>query len=197
MTPLAINPKTLPAPSGYSHGTLAGNTLHLGGQTTLGPGMKIVPGGIVEQFRQAFSNVLTTLPEAGGPGQRDPRVRWDLVAALASRPASSLAWLPSSLSPTANRGCDLRQPPRPGGWRRAGGRLTRRDGLGVRSCRWQYLGSTMAGISRSTTPRIYGMNGWRSRGCARTSFLDRLRWLPIVGQMQLPACGFVAHRSAA
>ena len=28
--------------------------------------MQIVPGGIVEQFRQAFSNVLTTLAEAGG-----------------------------------------------------------------------------------------------------------------------------------
>ena len=28
--------------------------------------MKIVPGGIVEQFRQAFGNVLTTLAEAGG-----------------------------------------------------------------------------------------------------------------------------------
>ncbi len=28
--------------------------------------MNIVPGGIVEQFRQAFSNVLVTLQEAGG-----------------------------------------------------------------------------------------------------------------------------------
>jgi enamine deaminase RidA (YjgF/YER057c/UK114 family) len=28
--------------------------------------MKIVPGGIVEQFRQAFDNVLTTLRAAGG-----------------------------------------------------------------------------------------------------------------------------------
>jgi enamine deaminase RidA (YjgF/YER057c/UK114 family) len=28
--------------------------------------MRIVPGGIVEQFRQAFSNVLATLAEAGG-----------------------------------------------------------------------------------------------------------------------------------
>ena len=43
--PLAINQATLPAPSGYSHGTLAGNTLHLGGQTALDAEMKIVPGG--------------------------------------------------------------------------------------------------------------------------------------------------------
>lgn len=66
MTPTPVNPDTLPAPRGYSHGTLAGNTLHLGGQTALDAEMKIVPGGIVEQFRQAFSNVLATLRAAGG-----------------------------------------------------------------------------------------------------------------------------------
>ncbi|MGW2342574.1 RidA family protein [Streptomyces sp. NPDC001661] len=66
MPPIAINPVALPAPSGYSHGTLIGNTLHLGGQTALDANMQIVPGGIVEQFRQAFGNVLTTLREAGG-----------------------------------------------------------------------------------------------------------------------------------
>jgi len=69
LTPRAVNPSSLPAPSGYSHGTLAGNTLYLGGQTALDAEMRIVPGGIVEQFRQAFGNVLTTLREAGGePG---------------------------------------------------------------------------------------------------------------------------------
>ena len=66
LTPIPVNPDTLPAPSGYSHGTLSGNTLYLGGQTALDKDMKIVPGGIVEQFRQAFSNVLTTLNVAGG-----------------------------------------------------------------------------------------------------------------------------------
>lgn len=64
--PVPVNPPTLPAPSGYSHGTLAGNTLYLGGQTALDASMRIVEGGIVEQFRQAFGNVLTTLREAGG-----------------------------------------------------------------------------------------------------------------------------------
>ena len=69
LAPIAVNPATLPAPSGYSHGTLSGNTLYLGGQTALDANMRIVPGGIVEQFRQAFSNVLTTLREVGGiPG---------------------------------------------------------------------------------------------------------------------------------
>jgi len=66
LSPVPVNPPSLPAPSGYSHGTLAGNTLHLGGQTALDAQQRIVPGGIVEQFRQAFSNVLTTLAEAGG-----------------------------------------------------------------------------------------------------------------------------------
>jgi enamine deaminase RidA (YjgF/YER057c/UK114 family) len=69
LAPIAVNPATLPAPSGYSHGTLSGNTLYLGGQTALDASMRIVPGGIAEQFRQAFSNVLTTLREVGGiPG---------------------------------------------------------------------------------------------------------------------------------
>lgn len=61
-----INPESLPKPSGFAHGILAGNTVFLGGQTALDKNMNIVPGGIVEQFTQAFSNVLTTLREAGG-----------------------------------------------------------------------------------------------------------------------------------
>lgn len=66
MSHKTINPESLPKPSGFAHGTLAGNTLFLGGQTALDKNMKIIPGGIVEQFTQAFSNVLTTLREAGG-----------------------------------------------------------------------------------------------------------------------------------
>jgi enamine deaminase RidA (YjgF/YER057c/UK114 family) len=67
--PIPVNPPELPEPRGYSHGTLSGNTLYLGGQTALDTDMRIVPGGIVEQFRQAFGNVLTTLRAAGGmPG---------------------------------------------------------------------------------------------------------------------------------
>lgn len=61
-----INPETLGKPSGFSHGVKSGNTVYLGGQTALDKDMKIVPGGIVEQFRQAFFNVLETLREAGG-----------------------------------------------------------------------------------------------------------------------------------
>ncbi|MEF9872728.1 MULTISPECIES: RidA family protein [Micrococcaceae] len=61
-----INPASMAKPSGYAHGVKAGDTVYLGGQTALDKDMKIVPGGIVEQFKQAFSNVLTTLVEAGG-----------------------------------------------------------------------------------------------------------------------------------
>ncbi|BCW38264.1 enamine deaminase RidA [Arthrobacter sp. StoSoilA2] len=66
MSHKTINPESLPKPSGFAHGILAGNTVFLGGQTALDKNMNIVPGGIVEQFTQAFSNVLTTLREAGG-----------------------------------------------------------------------------------------------------------------------------------
>ena len=69
VNPVPVNPAALPTPRGYSHGTLSGNTLYLGGQTALDAEMRIVPGGIVEQFRQAFGNVLTTLADVGGePG---------------------------------------------------------------------------------------------------------------------------------
>ncbi|MEO8282046.1 MAG: RidA family protein [Pseudarthrobacter sp.] len=66
MSHTTINPESLPKPSGFAHGMLAGNTVFLGGQTALDKNMNIIPGGIVEQFTQAFSNVLTTLREAGG-----------------------------------------------------------------------------------------------------------------------------------
>lgn len=68
-----VNPTTLPKPRGFAHGVRSGGTVHLGGQTALDINMNIVPGGIVEQFRQAFSNLLTTLADAGG----EPR---DLVS---------------------------------------------------------------------------------------------------------------------
>jgi len=66
MSKRTINPESLPKPSGYAHGILAGNAVYLGGQTALDRDMQIVPGGILEQFRQAFSNVLATLADAGG-----------------------------------------------------------------------------------------------------------------------------------
>lgn len=66
MTHAQINPSSLAKPSGYAHGVAAGNTIYLGGQTAMDSAGNIVDGGLVEQFRQAFGNVLTTLAEAGG-----------------------------------------------------------------------------------------------------------------------------------
>lgn len=61
-----INPGNLAKPSGFAHGTKAGDTVYLGGQTAMDAAGAIVTGGIVPQFRQAFSNVLDTLSAAGG-----------------------------------------------------------------------------------------------------------------------------------
>jgi enamine deaminase RidA (YjgF/YER057c/UK114 family) len=66
LSPIPVNPASLPVPRGCSRCTLSGNTLHLGGQTALDADMRIVEGGIVGQFRQAFGNVRATLREAGG-----------------------------------------------------------------------------------------------------------------------------------
>lgn len=61
-----INPDALVKPRGVAHGVRAGDFVYLGGQTAMDGDGVIVPGGIVEQFVQAFSNVLTTLEAAGG-----------------------------------------------------------------------------------------------------------------------------------
>ncbi|WP_238847022.1 RidA family protein [Nocardia arthritidis] len=66
MTISRINPPSLAKPSGFAHATRAGNVIHLAGQTALTPDGAIVDGGIVPQFRQALSNVLTALAAAGG-----------------------------------------------------------------------------------------------------------------------------------
>lgn len=61
-----INPPSLLKPSGFAHATRAGELVHLAGQTALTKDGSIVEGGIVPQFRQAFTNVLTALDAAGG-----------------------------------------------------------------------------------------------------------------------------------
>ena len=61
-----INPPTLARASGFSHAVRSGDHVHLAGQTAMDAAGAIVPGGIVEQFRQAFSNLLAALAAAGG-----------------------------------------------------------------------------------------------------------------------------------
>ena len=62
-----VNPASLARPSGFSHAVVAtGTTVHLAGQTALDATGAVVGDGVVEQFEQALSNLLTALSEAGG-----------------------------------------------------------------------------------------------------------------------------------
>ena len=62
-----INPASLAKPSGFSHAVVArGTTIYLAGQTGMDASGTIVSGGLVAQFEQALTNVLTALHEAGG-----------------------------------------------------------------------------------------------------------------------------------
>lgn len=70
MTISLVNPASLARPSGFTHAVRCGETVWLSGQTALDVEGRIVPGGIVEQFRQALSNVVTALREAGGDPTR-------------------------------------------------------------------------------------------------------------------------------
>ncbi|GAA2227674.1 RidA family protein [Herbiconiux moechotypicola] len=66
MTHRLVNPAELVKPSGFAHAVVAGRHVHLAGQTAMDASGSIVPGGIVEQFAQAFGNLLTALRAAGG-----------------------------------------------------------------------------------------------------------------------------------
>ena len=63
-----INPADLAQPRGFSHAVRTDRpvTIYLAGQTALDAEGKIIDGDIVDQFEQAFSNMLRSLEEAGG-----------------------------------------------------------------------------------------------------------------------------------
>ncbi|HET7356938.1 MAG TPA: RidA family protein [Nocardioidaceae bacterium] len=62
-----VNPPSLARPSGFSHAVVAtGTTVHLAGQTALDASGRMVGDGVVAQFEQALSNLLTALDAAGG-----------------------------------------------------------------------------------------------------------------------------------
>ena len=63
-----INPESLGAPSGYSHGLLAdasGKLLFISGQIAWNEKQKIVSNDFVEQFDRALANVVTVVRAAG------------------------------------------------------------------------------------------------------------------------------------
>jgi enamine deaminase RidA (YjgF/YER057c/UK114 family) len=63
-----INPAELGKPSGFAHAVRATGTsrIYLAGQTALDSTGALRGDGIVEQFEQALSNLLTALAAAGG-----------------------------------------------------------------------------------------------------------------------------------
>jgi enamine deaminase RidA (YjgF/YER057c/UK114 family) len=63
-----VNPKSLPAPSGFAHAVVApaGRLVFLAGQTALDASGAIVGDTVVAQFEQALANLLTALDAAGG-----------------------------------------------------------------------------------------------------------------------------------
>jgi enamine deaminase RidA (YjgF/YER057c/UK114 family) len=67
-----INPESLGAPSGYSHGLIAaagGRLLFISGQIAWDQTQKIISDDFVDQFDKALANVVTVLKAAGGePG---------------------------------------------------------------------------------------------------------------------------------
>ena len=71
MTLERINPEELARPSGFAHAVRATGTVtvHLAGQTAMDAEGRIVGDGVVGQFEQALSNLLTALRAAGGGPQ--------------------------------------------------------------------------------------------------------------------------------
>jgi len=58
--------KVIPATLPFSEAVRVGNVLYLSGQIGIAPGtMKLVPGGLAEQTRQAMANIRTTLVANG------------------------------------------------------------------------------------------------------------------------------------
>ena len=72
-----INPESLGAPSGYSHGLLAdatGKLLFISGQIAWNEKQKIVSDDFVEQFDRALANVVTVVRAAGAQPEHIARL---------------------------------------------------------------------------------------------------------------------------
>jgi enamine deaminase RidA (YjgF/YER057c/UK114 family) len=67
-----INPRSLPRPSGFSHGivTTGGQMLFLAGQTaTNAEGQIVAPGDLVGQYEEVLRHLKAVVEEAGGAMQ--------------------------------------------------------------------------------------------------------------------------------
>ena len=84
-----INPPVLARPSGFSHAVRAsGTTIYLAGQTGTNSDGAIVHGGMVAQFEQALTNLLTALAAASGTPDQLVRVTIYIVDVPAYRAAT-------------------------------------------------------------------------------------------------------------
>lgn len=63
--PRNINPEGLAPARGFSHATIAGDTVWTGGQIGSDVAGKVVEGGVVAQFDKAIRNLATALRAAG------------------------------------------------------------------------------------------------------------------------------------
>lgn len=91
-----INPGTLAAPRGYSHGIKgSGELVFVAGQVGWDGNGRMVAGGFAEQFAQALDNVLEVVRAAGGTPESIARMVvyvTDKAAYLASAKALGAAW---------------------------------------------------------------------------------------------------------
>lgn len=77
MSSKTINPQSLGAPRGYSHGILTdatGKLLFVAGQIGSDQTQQIVGSDFVDQFDQALRNVLAVVSEAGGTAEHVTRL---------------------------------------------------------------------------------------------------------------------------
>ena len=63
--PRNVNPEGLAPARGFSHATIAGDTVWTGGQIGSDVTGKVVEGGVVAQFEKAIRNLATALRGAG------------------------------------------------------------------------------------------------------------------------------------
>ena len=91
-----LQPASWPRPRGFSHGVAAqGTTVFVAGQLGTSPETQTIAEGFGAQTRQALSNVVTVLREAGGGPEHIAEMTWyvtDLAAYGAAVSEIGGAW---------------------------------------------------------------------------------------------------------
>jgi enamine deaminase RidA (YjgF/YER057c/UK114 family) len=88
MIPRILQPDGWPRPRGYANGVSAhGRSIHVAGQVGWDANQQLVPGGMVEQTRQALRNIVAILKVDGAGPEHLVRLTWyvtDRAAYLAA-----------------------------------------------------------------------------------------------------------------